>query len=258
MMRTSNPVLTEQVFRDSSALSSDQVMTIEGTVNKTIFSVLLTIAAAYWAFSDPEFFAPLTFGFVIGGLVIALVIIFKKTWAPLLTPLYAIVEGFALGTISLFYAMSQTADPGQVAVGAMSPDTTIVFQAISLTFGTLFCLLMAYKAGLIRATEKFKMGIFAATGAIFLVYMLSLVLGLFGISIPFLHSSGPIGIGVSLFIVVIAALNLILDFDFIENAAASRSAPKYLEWYGAFGLLVTLVWLYLEMLRLLAKIQGRD
>jgi uncharacterized YccA/Bax inhibitor family protein len=128
---------------------------------------------------------------------------------------------------------------------------------VGLTFGTLAALLLAYRSGLIRATENFKLGVFAATGGIALLYLVSMVMGFFGKSIPFIHSAGPIGIGFSVFVVVIAALNLVLDFDFIETGA-QRGAPKYMEWYGAFGLLVTLVWLYLEILRLLAKLQGRD
>ena len=132
----------------------------------------------------------------------------------------------------------------------------IVIQAVLGTFGTLFALLMAYRSGMIRATENFKLGVAAATGGIFLVYMLSMVLGFFGINIPFIHDSGPIGIGVSLFVVVVASLNLVLDFDFIENGE-SMGAPKYMEWYAAFGLLVTLIWLYIELLRLLAKLRDR-
>jgi uncharacterized YccA/Bax inhibitor family protein len=130
-------------------------------------------------------------------------------------------------------------------------------EAVELTFGTLAALLAAYASGLIKATENFKLGIVAATGGILLVYMASFVLGFFGISIPLIHNSGPIGIGFSVFVVVIAALNLVLDFDFIENGVR-QGAPKYMEWYGGFGLLVTLVWLYLEILRLLSKLRSRD
>jgi uncharacterized YccA/Bax inhibitor family protein len=156
------------------------------------------------------------------------------------------------------YAIRFSADPALVLTGAAPPDATIVFQAVSLTFGTLFCLLMAYKSGLIRATENFKLGIVAATGAIMLIYVASMVLGMFGVNMPFIHESGLMGIGFSLVVVVVAALNLVLDFDFIENATAQGNAPKYMEWVGAFGLLVTLIWLYLEMLRLLSKLQSRD
>ena len=137
----------------------------------------------------------------------------------------------------------------------MYPD--IVFQAVSLTFGTLFALLIAYKSGWIKATENFKLGVVAATGGICMVYLVSIVMGFFGTTIPFIHESGWIGIGFSLFVIVIAALNLVLDFDFIEKGA-EHGAPKYMEWYGAFGLMVTLVWLYIEILRLLAKLNSRD
>ena len=132
----------------------------------------------------------------------------------------------------------------------------IVSQAIFLTFGTLGALLMAYRSGLIRATENFKLGVVAATGGIALVYLASMVLGFFGMSVPLIHSSGMFGILFSVFVVVIAALNLVLDFDFIEQGV-ERGAPKYMEWYGAFGLMVTLVWLYLEILRLLVKLNDR-
>ena len=184
---------------------------------------------------------PLVIGGVIGGLVVAMVTVFKQTWAPYTTPLYAALEGLALGGISYLFEQRY---PG------------IVAQAVFLTFGTLGALLFAYRSGIIRATENFKLGVFAATGGIAVVYLLSFVLGFFGIGVPLIHSSGTFGILFSLFVVVIAALNLVLDFDFIEEGA-ERGAPKYMEWYGAFGLLVTLVWLYLEILRLLAKLQDR-
>ncbi len=257
-MRTGNPALSDKVFNSSRTVAPTDVMTLEGTVNKTIISILLTTIAAYWSWSHPAEMGGLTFLFLIAGFILALVIIFKKTLAPLLTPVYAIVEGFALGTISLMYATATAENPAMVVQGTMPPNTTIVFQAVSLTFGTLFCLLMAYRSGLIKATENFKLGIVAATGAIALIYILTMVLGLFGVHMTFLHDSGMFSIGFSLVVVVVAALNLVLDFDFIENAAESKSVPKYMEWYGAFGLLVTLIWLYLEILRLLAKLQSRD
>jgi len=173
--------------------------------------------------------------------VLALVTTFKKTWSPVTAPLYALVEGFFLGAIS---AMFNARFEG------------IVFQAVLLTFCTLFALLFAYRSGLIKATENFKLGVVAATGGIALVYLATIVLGFFGIKIPMIHDSGIVGIGFSLFVVVIAALNLVLDFDFIENGV-EQGAPKYMEWYGAFGLMVTLVWLYIEFLRLLSKLQSR-
>ena len=132
----------------------------------------------------------------------------------------------------------------------------IVIQAVTLTFGTLFCLLLAYRSGVIKVTQNFRLGVVAATGGIALIYMATILLGFFGVRMPFIHESGMIGIGFSLFVVIIAALNLVLDFDFIENGAA-YGAPKYMEWYGAFALMVTLIWLYIEFLRLLAKLRGR-
>ncbi|MCY7312389.1 MAG: Bax inhibitor-1/YccA family protein, partial [Pseudoxanthomonas sp.] len=177
----------------------------------------------------------------IGGMVLALVTIFKQTWAPVTAPMYALVEGFFLGAISAMYSHLYEG---------------IVLQAVMLTIGTLFAMLFAYRTGLIKVTEKFKMGVVAATGGIFLVYLATIVLGLFGISVPFIHESGLVGIGFSLFVIVIAAMNLVLDFDFIEKGA-EQGAPKYMEWYGAFSLMVTLVWLYLEFLRLLSKLQSR-
>lgn len=222
-------------------------MTIQGTVNKTgILVCLLWVAAIFtwektFAAENPAELYPWLIGGAIAGLVIAMITIFKKTAAPYTAPLYAVVEGLVLGVLSAFFEMQF---PG------------IVFQAVLLTFGTLFALLFAYKTGLIKATENFKLGVAAATGGIFVVYMLSMVLGFFGVSIPLIHESGIVGIGFSLFVVVIASLNLVLDFDFIEKGA-EQGAPKYLEWYAAFGLMVTLIWLYIELLRLLSKLRSR-
>ena len=156
-------------------------------------------------------------------------------------PIYAALEGLALGGIS---AVFESRYPG------------IVSQAVFLTFGTLAALLIAYRSGWIKATENFKLGVVAATGGIFFVYLISFVLSFFGVSIPLIHGSGVFGILFSLFVVVIAALNLVLDFDFIEQGA-EQGAPKYMEWFAAFGLMVTLIWLYLEVLRLLSKLQQR-
>ena len=240
-LRSGNPALGADTFARTSPIVGHEVMTIGGTVNKTAMSLaLLLIAATYvWGRGAAgQLPVPLIFVGVIGG---ALATAFKQTWAPYTTPLYAALEGLALGGISYLFELTY---PG------------IVAQAVFLTFGTLGALLFAYRSGIIRATENFKLGVFAATGGIGIVYLLSFVLGFFGISVPLIHSSGTFGILFSLFVVVIAALNLVLDFDFIEEGA-ERGAPKYMEWYGAFGLLVTLVWLYLEILRLLAKLQDR-
>jgi len=247
--RTGNPALTEKVFVDAAkAVPDAEPMTIGGTVNKTGILLLLLVLAAVYVWSlvvgqqDTAPVVPWLLGGGIGGLIVALIIVFKKTWAPYLSPVYAVLEGLAIGGIS---ALMETRFPG------------IVLQAVGLTFGVLFVLLAAYKSGLIKATENFKLGVVAATGAIFLVYMATFVLGFFGIGIPYIHGSGPIGIIFSVVVVIIAALNLVLDFDFIEKGA-ELGAPKYMEWYAAFGLLVTLVWLYLEILRLLAKARSRN
>ena len=222
-------------------------MTINGTVNRTgiLLCLLMFTAIFSWdrAYSavDPGELYPWLIGSGIAGFVVALITVFKKTAAPITAPIYAAIEGILLGILSAFYEMQF---PG------------LVFQAILLTFGTLFALLMAYRSGVIKATENFKLGVFAATGGIALIYLTTFILSFFGVSIPYIHGSGTIGILFSLFVVVIAALNLVLDFDFIERGA-ERGAPKYMEWYAAFGLLVTLIWLYMEMLRLLSKLRSR-
>lgn len=245
-MRTGNPALNAKVFERFDVFEPTRTMTVEGTTIKTAFLLLLAVLTAGFTWSQVVAGAPaaipLMIGGGIGGFVLAIVTIFKPTWAPVTAPCYALAEGLMLGGIS---AMCASFHEG------------IVIQAIGLTMGTLLTMLICYRAGWIRATEKFKAGIFAATGGICLVYLASFVLGMFGTTIPYIHGSGLIGIGFSLFVVVIAALNLILDFDFIEKGAQAQ-APKFMEWYGAFGLMVTLVWLYIEILRLLSKLNSRD
>jgi uncharacterized YccA/Bax inhibitor family protein len=219
-------------------------MTIQGTVNKTALALLILMATASytWNLGVGDARVPaFTMVGLLGGLVLAMVTIFKKEWAGTTTPMYAALEGLALGGIS---ATFEARYPG------------LVSQAVFLTFGTLGALLLAYRSGVIKATENFKLGIFAATGGIALVYLINFVMSFFGSGIPMIHSSGTVGIVFSVIVVGVAALNLVLDFDFIEQGA-ERGAPKYMEWYGAFGLLVTLVWLYLEILRLLSKLQER-
>ncbi len=253
-MRSGNPVLKDSTFLDIGSgtivARNGQSMTLNGTVNKTGFLLLLSVLTAAFAWSktmtDTGEVAPgamiYLWGGAIGGLVLALVTTFKKEWSPVTAPMYALVEGFFLGSISAIYN---------------ARFEGIVLQAVMLTFGIMFALLFAYRSGLIKATENFKLGVVAATGGIALIYLATMALGLFNIQIPYIHESGIIGIGFSLFVVVIAALNLVLDFDFIESGVEA-GAPKYMEWYGAFGLMVTLVWLYLELLRLLSKLQSRD
>jgi uncharacterized YccA/Bax inhibitor family protein len=249
MMRTANPALNDKTFRGLGyAADASDMMTIQGTVNKTGILLLFLFLTAGWTWNsffetgNPAAIAPLTMVGAFGGFIVAMVTVFKKTWAPITAPLYAALEGLFLGGIS---AVFEARFPG------------IVIQAVALTFGTLFSLLLAYKSGVIKPTENFKLGIVAATGGIGLIYFVTIILGFFGIQMPFIHDSGILGIGFSLFVVVIAALNLVLDFDFIENGAEA-GIPKYMEWYAAFGLLVTLVWLYIEILRLLSKLYSRD
>jgi len=251
MLRSGNPALKESTFLDlssGSVVSRDgDVMTLNGTVNKTAILLFLAVLTAAFAWNQvaigPEGISPnfaiYLAGGTIGGLAFALATIFKPTWAPVTAPLYALFKGLALGAISAMYD---------------ARFNGIVLQAVMLTAGTLFALLMAYRSGLIKATENFKLGVTAATGGICLIYLATIGLSFFGINIPYIHESGIIGIGFSLFVVVIAALNLVLDFDFIESGV-EQGAPKYAEWYAAFGLMVTLVWLYLEFLRLLAKLR---
>ena len=244
-MKSSNPALGEKVFqRLAPGYAGAGEMTINGTINKTLVLLVLVTVPALWiwdmfAKSGIQAVSPGMYGGLIGGLVFAMITIFKKTWAPYTAPVYALLEGLVIGGISA-YAESQLKG--------------IVFQAVALTFGTLLSLLVAYRSGVIKVTEKFRLGVVAATGAIFLVYLVSIVLGFFGVSVPLIYSGGTFGILFSLFVVVIAALNLVLDFDFIEQGA-SQGAPKYMEWYGAFGLMVTLIWLYIEFLRLLTKLR---
>lgn len=237
-MRAGNPLISEKAFQTQRS-SIAEVMTIGGTVNKTFILLALCIFSAYYTWFSPQaqvFILPAA----IGGFIIALVTIFKKNWAPFTAPIYALFQGVALGAISVMYEAQM---PG------------IVFQAISLTFATLGLMLFLFRYNIIKVTDKLRSGIMIATGAIALVYIVSLVLSFFGTSIPMIHDSGLVGVGFSLLVVGIASFNLLLDFDSIEKSAKSNQAPLYMEWYGAFGLMVTLIWLYLEILRLLAKLK---
>ena len=240
-MRTGNPVLKSKAFEITGSFTEQ--MTISGVVNKSAVMLGLVFISAYWVWD--KFYTNLVASDIsiymlvgiFGGLVVALITTFKPTVSNITAPIYAILEGLALGGISAFM---ETQYPG------------IVIQAVSLTFAVFFSLLAAYRSGLIKVTENFKMMVVAATGGIFLVYIVSFVLNLFGTEIPFIYGNGLFGIVFSLIVVAIAALNLVLDFDFIEQGA-ERGAPKYMEWYAAFGLMVTLIWLYIEILRLIAK-----
>jgi len=245
LFKTSNPALNENTF-DGRVAIAGEAMTLQGTVNKTGVLLLCVVITSAWTWGiahsqTPEAALPWMMGGLIGGLVFALVTIFKKEWSPVTSPIYALCEGLVLGGIS---ALLERSYPG------------IAIQAMGLTFGVTAVMLMLYRTGVLRATPKFTVGVVAATGGIFVVYMVDLVLGMFGRHVPLLNSAGPLGIGVSAVIVIIAALNLILDFDFVETGVHAR-APKYMEWYGAFGIMVTLVWMYMEILRLLSKVRQR-
>jgi uncharacterized YccA/Bax inhibitor family protein len=247
LLRTSNPALNDKAFQ-TAGVGTGEAMTLNGTVNKTGFLLLLVVAAAAWTWhlylnsSTPEMALGLAGIGVIGGLIVAIVTIFKKEWAGFTAPIYALLEGLALGGIS---AMFESKYHG------------IAIQAVSLTFGTMFVLLLAYRSGLIPVTQNFRLGVIAATGGIAIFYVVSIVLGFFGIHFTSLFGGGPIGIAFSVIVVIVAALNLVLDFDFIETGVR-MGAPKYMEWYAGFGLMVTLIWLYLEILRLLSKIRDRN
>jgi len=252
-MKSSNPALGGKTFEQyQPGIQSAGAMTINGTINKTLILLALVVIPAVYVWDmfyqsgiDTEgglqnaSLMYWLYGGLFGGLIFAFITIFKKTWAPFTAPIYAVLEGLFIGGISAIFEVQFSG---------------IVFQAVALTFGTLFAMLVTYRLGLIKVTEKFKMGVVAATGAIFVVYLLSFVLSMFSVNVPFIHSGGTIGILFSLFVIVIAALNLVLDFDFIEKGV-EHGAPKYMEWYGGFGLIITLVWLYIEFLRLLSKLR---
>ena len=242
-----NPVLNSKTFAGSGTVAGAETMTIEGTVNRTGILLLICLATASWIWSqtynaiDPGVAVPWMWGGLIGGLVVAIATTVKPMWAPLTAPLYAALEGLALGGISALY---QTAYPG------------ILVQAVALTFGTLFVMLLAYRSGVIRATPAFRRVIGIAMMGILLYYGVTLLLGLFGVNTGYFNAGGTVGIILSLVIVSVAALRMVLDFDMIEQGA-KQGAPKAMEWYGAFAMIVGLIWLYLEILRLLARLRRR-
>ncbi len=236
--RSGNPSLNKNTFKLFTASSENQ-MTLDGTVNKTGISLLILMLTATYTWNSPSPGLMIVGG--IGGFIVAMITIFKRHLSPITVPIYAALEGLMLGGVSMMFEQLY---PG------------IVSQAIFLTFGILASLLIAYKSGFIKPTENFKLGVAAATGGIAIIYMISWVMSFWGGSLPLIHSSSTFGILFSVGVIIIAALNLVLDFDFIEQGA-QMGAPEYMEWYGAFGLMVTLIWLYLEILRLLAKLNSR-
>jgi uncharacterized YccA/Bax inhibitor family protein len=256
LIKTSNPALGQNTFDNlsgrpyGSLVDAADRMTLNGTVNKTGILLLCCVATAAWTWHlflldhDMAAVSPLMMVGLFGGLICAMVTIFKKEWAGVTAPIYALLEGLALGGISAIFELRF---PG------------IPMQAVGLTFATLFAMLFLYSFRIIKVTQKFRLGVFAATGGIMIFYFLQMILGFFGVHAfsSLGYGSSPLSIGISFIIVGIAALNLVLDFDFIEYGVQS-GAPKYMEWYGAFGIMVTLVWLYIEILRLLSKMRSRN
>jgi uncharacterized YccA/Bax inhibitor family protein len=249
IFKSGNPVLNEKRFEKTVDRFDNNVMTQSGTLNKFGLMMLLLIAAAgftWKAAAEGQNIVPWMIGGAIGGLIVILVLSFKPQLSGILAPIYALLEGVFVGGISAYY---------NNAFAAYAPN--IVMQAVGLTFGVVIAMFVLYKFGVIKATQRFKSVVFAATAGIAVFYLLSIVLGMFGVTMPLIHESTTMGIIFSLVVVAVAALNLILDFDMIEQGSA-MGAPKYMEWYGAVGLLVTIVWLYLEILRLLSKLSRRD
>ena len=238
-MRTSNPALGPNIFTGFSY--ADQTMTVQGTVNKSALLLLITIIAAtsVWAVSGLSVIGIFA---SIPAFILAMITVFKQEWARITAPIYALVKGLALGSLSW---MIHRFYPG------------LPVQAVVLTFGVFFSMLVAYRSGMIRATEKFMLGVAAATGGIVIFYMISWIISIFGVHNPLIHGSGLMSIGFSVVVVIVAALNLILDFEFIQGGERA-GAPQHMEWYAAFSLMVTLVWLYMEILILLMKLAGRS
>jgi len=249
LFKSGNPTLSENKFKDTIInipYADANTMSVRGTLHKFGFMLLMLMGTAFFAWKEVaengDYIMPMVYGGAIGGFIIALIITFKREWAPYLAPLYALLEGLFIGAISAMF--------NDIYDG-------IVMSAVGLTFGVSIAMYLLYSFRIIKATEKFKSIIFTATAGIAIFYFITWIVGMFGVNMPFMYDNSMLSIGISLFIVGIAALNLILDFDMIEQGA-NMGAPKYMEWYGAFGLMVTIVWLYLEILRLLAKLNSRD
>ena len=248
---SSNPVMNEKAYRQAAegTLDSDMAqqgeaqarpMTVQGAINKSfiLFGILLLATGVGFLYPNPLFM----WGGAIGGLVVVIITSFKVHWSPITAPIYAALEGLFVGAVSAVFA---------------SAYEGIIFQAVTLTFGLLFMMLFIYKTGIIKVTQKFRTGVVMATGAVLLVYVANLVLGFFGINMPFLHDGGWMSIGISLVIIGIASLNLLLDFDNFEKGE-KYGAPEFMEWFSSMGLLITLVWLYIEILRLLAMLSSNE
>jgi uncharacterized YccA/Bax inhibitor family protein len=239
---SSNPVMTEKAFQQSAGtlVQGGETMTVNGAVNKTLILTGILLLTTVFSYANPN--PILMWGGAIGGFIVVIFSVFKPQYSKITAPIYAALEGLFVGGISAIYAAAFNG---------------IIFQAVSITMAILFMMLFLYKSGIIKVTKSFRTGVIMATGAVFLVYLVSMVLRMFGIQIPFLHSGGMIGIGISVVIIGIASLNLLLDFDNFEKGE-QYGAPTYMEWFSAMGLLITLIWLYLEVLRLVAMLSGRD
>ncbi len=252
LFKSSNPALTESKFRSTSletVIADENAMTVKGSINKFGFLLLMVLGSSFYSwkeFADHGNVTPLMLTGAIGGFIVALVIMFKQEWSPYLAPLYALLEGLFIGAVSAMY---------NDVFAAKAPN--IIINAVGLTLGVAVAMYLLYSFRIIKVTQKFRSAIIAATVGIALFYALVIILRMFGFdNMPFLHEGSTFGIIFSLFVVGIASMNLLLDFDMIERGA-EMGAPKYMEWFGAFGLLVTIVWLYLEILRLLSKLNGR-
>ncbi|MFC4231831.1 Bax inhibitor-1/YccA family protein [Parasediminibacterium paludis] len=253
LFKSGNPTLTQKIFDKSYAheAAMQGTMSVRGTINKFGFLLLMIIGGASYTWHLNESLRQnemYTFTMIgaFGGMICAFAIIFKNNWAQYIAPLYAVLEGLFIGGISaIFNETFSKTYPG------------LVLQAVGLTFGVAIAMFLLYNFRVIKATEKFKSVIIAATLGIAIFYGLTMLLRLFNITIPFMYDGSLLGVGISLFVVAIAALNLILDFDMIEQGA-EQGAPKYMEWYGAFGLMVTIVWLYIEILKLLSRFAKRN
>ncbi|MCP8968934.1 Bax inhibitor-1/YccA family protein [Ectobacillus ponti] len=243
-MRTNNPMLREEAFRRTGA--SQATMTVGGTVGKTFIMLVLLLGTAVYSYMQVVL-NQMSMGVIGGAVITAAIIAFASVFFPRITPVtapvYAAVEGVVLGSVSAWYALRF--------------GDTLILQAVLLTIAVLFAMLLLYATRIVRVTDKFRMGVLSATLGIALMYLLSMVLQLFGVAVPFLHQGGTVGIIISAIVVVVAALNLVLDFDFIERGA-HYGAPKHMEWYGALGLMLTLVWLYMEILRLVSYFTRND
>ena len=248
LYKSGNPTLSDKAFKQTEYIDYTNSMTVRGTLNKFGFMFLMVLGTAYYSWKEYDNggnVQPLIWTGAPGGLVVALVIMFKKEWSPYLAPLYALLEGLFLGAVSAYY---------NDAFATKAPN--IIMNAVGLTFATVISMYFLYSFKIIQATQRFKAVLVTATAGIAIFYLVALLLRMFGIQMAFLHEGTTFGIGFSLVVVAIAALNLILDFDMIERGTEA-GAPKYMEWYGAFGLMVTIVWLYLEILRLLSKLSSR-